>query len=202
MIKAALDNYQTSYRRPVHTIYCLDGSGSMSANGGWDQLKEASELLFDQTKAREYLLQAHPQDLTSAMIFDDGIAAGPDGSWTVEGNDPQKMRTLYDNIQARGPGGGTNMYVCLQKAVELFNQQPNEDRKRLIIVMTDGQSEQNSDVDQIIRSVVSQGVPIISVAFGSDADVTQLNEVSTATHGSVTKKDNMAEALREATGYK
>ncbi|GHO41970.1 VWA domain-containing protein [Ktedonospora formicarum] len=202
VINQALDNYQTSYRRPVHTVYCLDGSGSMDGNGGWDQLKESSELLFDQTKAREYLLQTHPQDLTSVMIFNNTIAAGPDGSWTVEGNDPQKMRGLYNNIQSRGPDGGTNMYVCLQKAVELFNQQPNENRKRLIIVMTDGQSEQGNNANQIIQSIASLGVPVISVAFGSDADLTQLKEVSTATHGSVTQKDNMTEAMREATGYK
>jgi Ca-activated chloride channel family protein len=202
VIKAALDNYQTSYRRPVHTIYCLDGSGSMGGNGGWDQLKEASELLFDQQKASEYLLQTHPQDLTSVMIFDDGIVAGPDGTWTVEGNDPQKMKGLYDNIQGRSPGGGTNMYACLQKAVDLFQQQPNDDRKRLLIVMTDGQSEKGDDGDQIVQSVVALGVPVISVAFGNDADVTQLNDVSTRTHGSVTQKDNMTDALREATGYK
>lgn len=202
VINAALDNYQTVYRRPVHTIYCLDGSGSMGSNGGWDQLKESSELLFDQTKARQYLLQTHPQDLTSVMVFNSDIAAGPDGSWTVEGNDPQKMRGLYDNIQAREPDGGTNMYACLQRSVELFKQQPNENRKRLIIVMTDGQSEKGNGVDQIIQSVASLGVPVISVAFGSDADVTQLNEISTATHGSVTKKDNMVDAMREATGYK
>jgi Ca-activated chloride channel family protein len=202
VINSALDQYQTSYRRPVHVVYCLDGSGSMGDNGGWEQLQSASEVLFDQTKAREYLLQAHPQDLTSVMIFNGGIAAGPDGSWTVEGNDPQKMRTLYNNIQGQSPNDGTNMYSCLQRAAELFQQNAGETRKRLIILMTDGQSDKNSDADQTIHLLQSLNVPVISVAFGSDADLSQLNEVSSATQGSVTQKDNMIDALREATGYK
>lgn len=202
VITAALDQYQTSYRRPVHVVYCLDGSGSMGDNGGWEQLQSASEVLFDQSKAKEYLLQTHPEDLTSVMIFNGGIAAGPDGSWTVQGNDPQQMRTLYTNIRDRGPDDGTNMYVCLQRAVELFNQQSGENRKRLIILMTDGQSDKGDDAEQIVQSVKALGVPVISIAFGSDADLTQLNEVSDATGGSVTQKDNLIDAMREATGYK
>ncbi|HET8845780.1 MAG TPA: vWA domain-containing protein [Ktedonobacteraceae bacterium] len=202
VITAALDQYQTSYRRPVHVVYCLDGSGSMGDNGGWSQLQDASEVLFDQTKAREYLLQTHPQDLTSVMIFNGGIAAGPDGSWTVQGNDPQQLRTLYTNIRSRGPDDGTNMYACLQKAVDLFNQQSGENRKRLIILMTDGQSDKGDDAEQIVQSVKDLGVPVISIAFGDDADLTQLNEVSEATNGSVTQQDNLVDALRQATGYK
>jgi Ca-activated chloride channel family protein len=202
VMTAALDQYQTSYRRPVHAVYCLDGSGSMGDNDGWNQLKAASELLFDQTKAREYLLQAHPEDLTSVMIFNGGVAAGPDGSWTVEGNDAKKMRGLYENINSKQPDDGTNMYACLKRSIDLFKQKPDEDRKRLIILMTDGQSDKDGSASQTIQTLTSMNIPVIAVAFGNDADLTQLNEVANATHGSVTKKDNMTDALREATGYK
>lgn len=202
VITAALNQYQTSYRRPVHLVYCLDGSGSMGSNGGWSQLQDASEVLFDQTKASEYFLQTHPEDLTSVMIFNGDVAAGPDDSWTVQGNDPQKMRTLYTNIRDRSPDDGTNMYACLKRAVDLFNQQAGETRKRLIILMTDGQSDKGGDAEQTINALKQMGIPVLSVAFGSDADLSQLNEVSDATQGTVTQKDNLIDALREATGYK
>jgi len=80
---------------------------------GWPDLITASETVFDQTKASQYHLQAHPDDVTSVMIFNSDVAAGP---WTVTGNNPDQLRTLYTNIKDHAPADGTNMYTCLNKA--------------------------------------------------------------------------------------
>lgn len=201
VIDAALSKYQTSYRQPTHLVYCLDGSGSMGDNDGWNQLKQASEVLFKQDVAAGYYLQTHPQDLTSVIIFNGQVAYGPDGDWTVAGNDPNKLQRLYDNITAQSPSDGTNFYVCLQKASELFQQQQGEDRKRLVVLMTDGQSDTQGH-DEAIAALKAQNIPVICVPFGTDADTSQLQDIANQTHGTVTPKENLIDSLREATGYK
>lgn len=201
VIDAALSKYQTAYRQPAHIVYCLDGSGSMGTNDGWKQLKQASAILFQQNVAAEYYLQTHPQDLTTVMIFNSQIADGPDGSWTVAGNNANQLKQLYDNIASQSPDDGTNAYVCLQKAAELFKQQANEDRKRLVVLMTDGQSETDGSGDAL-NALKSVNVPVICVPFGNDADTSQLQEIADLTNGTVTAKENLMDSLREATGYK
>jgi Ca-activated chloride channel family protein len=66
VIQAALDNYQLAYRQPVDVVYCIDGSGSMDGNGGWNGVVRAANLLFDPTQARKYLLQVNSEDKTTA----------------------------------------------------------------------------------------------------------------------------------------
>ncbi|MBA3945093.1 MAG: VWA domain-containing protein [Herpetosiphonaceae bacterium] len=196
VIQAALARYQTSYRRPTHTIYCLDGSGSM-ASKGWSDLDQASKLIFDQAIATGYNLQTHPEDVTTVMIFDSAVVGGP---WTVEGNDAQKLNGLYDNIHTFKPQDGTNMYACLKQAAQLFNQQANDSHKRLIIVMTDGRSDTDG-ASEAVGTITSMNIPIISIAFG-DADPSQLKELADKTRGSVIVNTNLVDALRQATGYK
>ena len=62
VIQTALDNYQLSYRSPVSDYYCIDGSGSMGGNGGWDGVTNAAALLFDPAQESKYLLQISPHD--------------------------------------------------------------------------------------------------------------------------------------------
>lgn len=198
VITTALSLYQTSFRSPVHAVYCLDGSGSMGDNNGWTQLKSASEIIFDQSKATQYYLQSHADDDTSVMIFNGDVAAGP---WTVHGNDAKQMRGLYDNINSRSPNDGTNMYKCLNRAMQMFAASKGETRKRLLIVMTDGQSDTEGS-EQFKRTLAADKIPVISVAFGSDADKSQLKELADLSGGTVVDQANLVDALREATGYK
>jgi Ca-activated chloride channel family protein len=197
VIEAALSKYQTAFRSPVHAVYCLDGSGSM-ATKGWDDLVQAAEIVFDQTRAAQYYLQAHPDDITTVAIFNSVISGGP---WTVKGNDPAQMRSLYTNIQSRQPEDGTNLYTCLNMALTEFNQNKGENRKRLIILMTDGQSDLPGQ-DEFLNGLKTAGnIPVISIAFG-DADKTQLTQLADASGGTVVNQQNLVDALREATGYK
>ncbi|WP_067539671.1 substrate-binding domain-containing protein [Nocardia crassostreae] len=60
VIEAALDKYQTEYRTPTDLVYCIDASGSMGDNGGWDGVLRAADLLFDPAESKKYLLQTGP----------------------------------------------------------------------------------------------------------------------------------------------
>jgi Ca-activated chloride channel family protein len=197
VIQDALSRYQTSFRSPVHAVYCLDGSGSM-ADVGWPSLVTGSETVFDQSKASQYYLQAHPDDITTVMIFNGDIVGGP---WTVQGNDAGKFLSLYDNIKSYQPDDGTNLYTCLNRAVQEFQQTNDQNRKRIIILMTDGKSDTDGQSDFTAGLQSLGNVPVISILYG-EADRTQLDDLAKLSGGTVVDQGNLVEALREATGYK
>ena len=196
VIDQALDNYHSLYRKPVNTYYCLDGSGSMDSNGGWDGVKDAARALFDPAEAKRNRLQTAEKDVTTVAIFNRNLAAGP---WTVTGNDPSKLTDLREEIDGYDPQGGTNMYSCLDRAVQQLST--SSVSKKLIVVMSDGQSEDDSR-DPSIDALRKAHIPVVTIAFGKSASPGQLQEVAKASGGSYVSNENMVSALREAAGYK
>lgn len=194
VIQTALDNYQLSYRSPVSDYYCIDGSGSMGGNGGWNGVVRAADLLFDPSQAAKYLLQVSPQDRTTVDIFDEGSKA----SWTVVGNNPGRLLALRDDIQRQGPGGNTGIFRCLDRAAAHFRAEGDDHLKRLVILMTDGQDNAGGNTD----AIAALHVPVIAIGFGQDADVGTLQSIANQTHGAEFPATDVVQALRQATGYK
>ena len=194
VIQAALDNYQLSYRSPVDAYYCVDGSGSMADNGGWDGVHNAAEILFDPAQESKYLLQISSLDRTTVDIFDQGSKA----RWTVVGNKPSALLGLRNDIQQQQPGGNTGIFKCLDRAAAQFRASPNSGLKRLVILMTDGQDNEGGNTD----AIAALHVPVIAIGFGSDADNGTLQDIANATGGAAFSSSNVVSALRQATGYK
>ncbi|HZM78726.1 MAG TPA: vWA domain-containing protein [Candidatus Limnocylindrales bacterium] len=196
VIQQALDRYQTRYRKPVDAFYCLDGSGSMGENNGWDGVKDAVRQIFDQDQAALNYLLAHPKDKTTVAIFNSDLTAG--SPWTVEGDNAGQLHGLTERIVGYRPAGGTNMYACLVRAAAALK---GTSLKGLIIVMSDGKSETGGR-GAAMNAVKGLGIPIVAIAFGKDADPDQLREVASATGGSFFQQDDLVAALRQAAGYK
>jgi Ca-activated chloride channel homolog len=194
VIQTALDNYQLSYRSPVSDYYCIDGSGSMADNGGWNGVTNAAGLLFDPAQEAKYLLQISPRDNTTVDVFNDGLV----GTWTVAGNASSKLLALRDHIQALGPGGQTGIFRCLDRAAAHFRTQPSQGVKRLVILMTDGMDNEGGNTD----AIAALHVPVIAIGFGSDADMGTLKDIANQTGGAAFRATNVVSALRQATGYK
>jgi Ca-activated chloride channel family protein len=197
VIDSALNEYQDSFRTPADVVYCIDGSGSMGDNGGWDGVVQAAGLLFDPVQSKKYLLQVNSKDRTTVLLFSDGIKGGP---WTVTGNEPAAITGLGDDIRAQGPGGGTAIYDCLGRAADYYQQNPSGDRKRLVILMTDGQN--TSGGTEGLGQIQALGVPVIAVGFGSDASADELKNIATSTKGAFISSSNLVSALRQATSYR
>ncbi|WP_117210945.1 vWA domain-containing protein [Allorhizocola rhizosphaerae] len=199
VIQSALDRYQTAYRKPVDIFYCLDGSGSMGENNGWDGIKDAARQVFDQDQAALNFLRTHPEDRTTVAIFNSGLTAG--SPWTVDGADAAQLHGLTEKIVNYRPGGGTNMYACLSQAVPALAQAKRPGRKGLVVLMTDGRSD-TSGRESALKAIDNLGVPVIAIAFGRDADPGQLREAAAATDGTFVQHDDLVMALRQAAGYK
>ena len=197
VIEQALALYQDAFRSPADVVYCIDGSGSMGDNGGWDGVRKASDLLFNVEQSRKYFLQVNPHDRTTALVFADGIKGGP---WTVAGSDPSKISWLASQIKNASAGGGTDLFECLGRAADWYSATPSGGRKRLLILMTDGQA--NDSDDGRVARLASMNIPVIAVAFGDGVDTGTLQSISDATHGAFIKNDNLVQALRNATSYR
>jgi Ca-activated chloride channel family protein len=201
VIQEALDLYQTAFRKPSLTAYCLDFSGSMQGEGA-DGVKSAMRLLLNQSEARRYLLQASTQDSTIVIPFD----AAPREQWQVTGNDPKTLDSLLVRIEALTPGGGTDIYSPVMKALDAFKAKGDLERYfPSVILMTDGKSNQGAalpDVQQRIQQLGLEGkVPIFAIMFG-EADEGQLKQLTDSAAGRVFDgRKDLAQAFREARGY-
>jgi Ca-activated chloride channel family protein len=198
VIENALYNYNTVYRPPGNFVYCIDGSGSMDGNGGWNGVTEAANILFDPDNAKKYMLLANPRDSTTVFIFDDGIKGGP---WTVNGNKRDDLLGLRSDITGSSPGGGTNIRGCLAHAVAVFHNNRDDPRKKAVVLMTDGQD--GSDDNTPINGLATMGIPIIGIGFGNDVNENDLRDVIVATTGGTyIHKDSVVSALRDAAGFR
>lgn len=199
VVSEALNLYQTAFRKPSLTAYVLDYSGSM-AGKGVEQLRKAMRTLLDQRIAKEYLLQASPEDMTIIVPFNNRVLP----ALQAQGNDPQVLGDLLAQIEALEPGGGTNMYVGAAEAVKLMQQHAASGKyQSSVIVMSDGMSEGNIAQFQSLTSGANMGkdVPVFTILFG-EAQPEQMKAFAEAMSGRMFDgRADVVQAFREAKGY-
>jgi Ca-activated chloride channel homolog len=197
VIREALVLYQTEYRKPSFTIYCLDYSGSMEGSGE-EQLEAAMAVLLDPEQSARYLLQPSSRDVTVVIPFEDQ----PIDQWRVDGNEPHALRGLLDRITDQDPGGGTNLYGCVSRAFDTIEQANLAGYEPAIVLMTDGRSNEGSfdDLEEQLAQESLATVPVYGILFG-DASEDELNRIAEATSGRVFDgRDDLIGALRDAKG--
>ena len=195
IIKQALGLYQTELRKPVHTIFCLDYSGSMSGNGHSD-LVNAMSYILNEEEASEDLLQFASKDKITIIPFNGDVLE----EWhTVNGVATQM---LIDNILALKPQGATNIYDTSIRALEILSAEDLETYNPSIILMTDGMSNSGSysKLSNKYR-VLGKDIPIYSIMFGS-AYESELNDIAKLTNAKVFDgKSDLLKAFKEVRGY-
>ena len=202
VIRQALDLYQTAFRKPSLTIYCLDYSGSMKGPR-IDSLKEAMKLILDPNEAKKNLLQSSPKDVTVVITFSDQIL----NEWTIQGNDPKQAEELWQKINDAQPTGGTDIYSPVVRALELCRDrgQKLSGYFPAVILMTDGESNTGktmSDLKAFYQGADFGGdAPVFGIQFG-EASQSQLKDVSELTAGrTFDGRKDLTAAFREAKGY-
>ncbi len=185
VIEAALVQYQSAFRKPSFTVYCLDFSGSMNSNGGEGRLHEAMNLILDQSKASEVLLQAGPGDYTLVYGFNEKVYQIGD---PVSGNDTTAYANLAQRVEGTYADSGTNIFGCAEQA--LAQVAANYDQTRYnyaVVVMTDGASNAGPSASDFVNDYRSANIPVpfYGITFGSGADASQLKVMTDATGGVV-----------------
>lgn len=195
VLMEALDLYQTNFRKPSLTVYCLDYSGSMDGEGN-EQLVSAMEQILIQKNAKENLLQASENEVNIVIPF----SSKPIDVWSAEGNGSD-LESLYTDVANESIWGGTNIYEAVAEACR---QLKNYDLSRYtpaVILMTDGVSDGGMKEYQSDYDALGADVPVFSIMFG-DADSSQLEKIAKATNARVFDgRADLVSAFRSVKGY-
>ncbi len=197
MLKA-LNLYQTAFRKPSLTFFCLDYSGSM-IGGNIDQVKKAMEILLDQDKAGAYFLQSSPNDITFVIPFAGTIF----DAWQVEGNKQSEMLHLLSKIRETKTDGNTDIYSPAILALEQTLMIDSAKYIPAIILMTDGESNTGKKYADLESAWKKNGrdVPVFLIKFG-DASDAQLAQIANLTNGAVFDgRKDLISAFRKVKGY-
>ena len=196
VLNQALNLYQSEFRKPSLTIYCLDFSGSMAGTGE-EQVKEAMDLILDQEKASSLYIQANQSEINYIIFFDDRVL---DTAFAEDGSQ-ESLTILNQKVQEQSIGGGTNMYIALDEALDLLAKYDLSQYNPAIVLMTDGRSEEGFSDFKTKYDEFGQDIPVFSIMFGmSDAD--QLDEIAKYTNARVFDgREDLIGAFRSVKGY-
>jgi Ca-activated chloride channel homolog len=191
VIIEALNMYQTLFKPPSVTAWCLDYSPSMRGSGE-KQRNLAMEIILDQAQASRHLLQAGPADVTLVLAFSDHVIA----SGIHQGNDPAALRGIYDQLLTVGYGRGTNIFGCIIDALQEASAQTQPGSLPAIIVLTDGEHNSGSSFRDLKKFYTDSRltIPIHSIMLGS-ASTRDLNPVMELSQGRICDGRGSQEAL-------
>lgn len=201
VIDDALRLYQTTFRRPSCTVLAVDRSGSMQ--GGGEQAANAGlRTVLNQSIAEQYLIQAHEDDVTTLVFFNDEVLNDDFSDWTVEGNDSGALSQLLTRAERVSSRGGTNIFDTAKLAHSYLTQNRTDKCLPSVILMTDGR-DNAGDYNGLMNylSDSENDIPIFVITFG-DAMDDEVKPIAEFTYGRVFdgRKDLIA-AFRNARGY-
>ncbi|MGB8002328.1 MAG: VWA domain-containing protein [Anaerobacillus sp.] len=141
-------------------VMVLDRSGSMTGYK-LDLAKEAA------ARSVELLRE---EDTFGFIAFDDQ-------PWEIIETSPIKdKKTVIDQITSLTSGGGTEIFASLSMAYEKLS--PLELKRKHIILLTDGQANNQPDYQSMIEEASEREITLSTVAIGADADRTLLNQLA------------------------
>ena len=194
VITKAINLYIEEIRKPSHTVFCLDYSGSMSGEGQ-AQLLEAMEYILDREKAGQAQLQFSKSDKITVLPFDSYVGT------PITTDDGTNTTDMIEQIRGLEPSGSTALYDCAIAGLDILENE-SDNYTKTVIAMTDGAINVGSfqELNNTYQSYQSK-VPIYSITFGS-ARESQLKEIAKLTNAKVFNgKSGLLEAFKEVRGY-
>ena len=190
----AINLYIEAIRKPTHTIFCLDYSGSMYGTG-IEELRNAMKYILDYNEASADKLQFSKKDKITVITFSSNVS----NVWTT--NSGYETEPLIKNIEGFGVGGGTALYDAIKKGLAILNDE-TDDYTKTIIAMTDGAVNIGSfeDLSNNYHSL-NKEIPVYSITFGN-ANEKELRRIATLTNAKVFDgKTDLLRAFKEVRGY-
>lgn len=178
VIEQILTSYQLEWRAGSCAVYALDFSPSMQGDGN-HQLVTAMDLLLDQSKAGQYYLQTGPKDYTYAILFADTILA----EYEVQGNDPNQLLGLDQQIASHDFGSGTSVFGSVERALDVVKEKCAPGLLPAVVILTDGVSNWGPSFEDLQYKYQSEGLktPVFAIMMG-DANEQELERITTLTN--------------------
>ncbi len=196
VIRQALDMYQTGFKKPAITVYCLDYSGSMRGEGSEQMLLGLEQLLVERY-AKQNLLQGTAEDRSLFIPFDSDVRA----LYEAHGNGAE-LEKVYSLLKEERPDGGTAMYAAIFQGIKWLQSQDISKYSPAIVVLSDGVSKKDmSDETREAYEAWGADIPIFSILYG-DADDDQLQELAEYSHARVFDgRKDLTSAFKSVKGY-
>ena len=197
VINKALNLYQEELRKPIHVVFCLDYSGSMSGSGYRD-LIEAMEYILDYDKASADSIQFTSKDKIDIIPFE----SYADTVWTTNHGDDTV--DILNKIKKKSPSGATALYSAAIKALDILEKDTDGTYNKSIILMTDGDPNESANSYYSLQTKykkLESKIPIYSITFGN-ARESYLNQIASLTNAKVFDgKTSLIEAFKEVREY-
>lgn len=194
VITEAMDLYIEQLRKPTHTVFCLDISGSMSL-GGLEELKDAMSYILDKEQASKDRLQFSSYDKISIITFSSQVQKV---SNTYTGDNTKELQNFVNRLNSYG---GTNIYSPTVEALKILKN-TEDDYTKTVILMTDGESNTGSFANlKDFYNLNDLDIPVYSIMFG-ESSMDQLSTIANLTNAKVFDgKDGLKRAFMEVRSY-
>jgi Ca-activated chloride channel family protein len=208
-INAVLLTYLNSARRPAHSVFVLDVSGSMKGKR-LDQLKTAlSTLAGSDSTLTGRFARFQERELVTLISFSSEANAPVTISMGTSGQVQQGLGQIQRYTADLEANGGTAIYDALATAYRVALGAARADSLRYysIVLMTDGQSNEGMSADQFRRFYASlptaaRQIKVFPIIFG-EASQAELASVAELTGGRLFdgNKTALAPLFKEIRGY-
>lgn len=194
VITKAINLYIEELRKPSHTVFCLDYSGSMVGEGE-EELVNAMNYILDYEQASTGKLQFSKYDKITVIPFDSDVRE------KITLDNGRDTESMLQKIEELRPSGGTALYSCAIEGLKILNSE-SDDYTKTIIAMTDGEINIGTIYDlKIHYNRTDRDIPIYGILFGK-AKQNQLEEIADLTNAKVFNgKDDLLLAFKEVRGY-
>ncbi len=158
-------------QQPVHVCFVLDVSGSMA-----DPLGSGGASKFSMMReAVRRSLGILPRNALVTLIVFHGTH-----SVVLERTPVTDTRVLAQAVDRMGVGGGTKIVPAMSAAVVAL--QAEQDAKRFMIVLSDGQSQPNPTIE-MCKWINDADIALTTIAVGTDSNVRLMKWLAEQTSG-------------------
>lgn len=157
------DSENTKY---FNIAFVIDNSGSMDG--------EKNEL--SRRCTYDFITQLYDEDTFSLISFNSSAKVQlPTQAYGQ--SDKEGLRSVTESIEA---GGGTSINAALESGINELSLYGDNDRQRLLILLSDGQSSVDK---KYFSEAAAEGIKIITIGFGNDADEELLKDIASENGG-------------------
>ncbi len=171
-------------RKRARVLILLDVSGSMGSDAGssgqskLDLAKQAASAALGQLSDTDQVgLWTFTTDMgTPATIYSEDVPIAPLAKDRTE---------LTSALQNLTPKNGTPLYAATRLATKYMNDSAAPGLINAVVMLTDGKNEYaDNDLDGLVKTLTDSstenGVRVFSIAYGADADLATLQQISQA----------------------
>lgn len=194
------------HRKPSHSLFVLDVSGSMEGGRIEDLKKALLNLTGDDSSLTGRFARFRNRERVTLITFDSTVIDNKTFEMSDDRTSLTEMRQMIGGLRTHG---STAIYGALDTAYGVAERSMANDPKRFysIVLMTDGANTTGMDFNRFAQqyrkhAASYEGIKIFPILFG-DSNDGEMKELAAITGGRVfdSRKDSLAQAFKHIRGY-